>query len=513
MPLDRILASLQASLVHDLFRFAPELLLCLGIIVSLLVRLVSRFDRVHLTPFAILVVVAGIPCLFVDNDSGTIFSDLLYLDFFANVLRGLLLVAAALVLILGRTTNLPDRDDSADYSTLILGATLGMLLMISANSLLMAFLALEMTSLPSYVLAGFQKNKPRASEAALKYVVYGAAASGVMLYGISLLAGRSGTLLLPFVGTQSWTVVQTHGIDLPLVLGWLFLFVGFGFKLAAFPFQFWMPDVFDGARAEVAALLAVASKAAAFGLLVRVLFYVVSATLGPQTPETVGVALLIVAMLTATLGNLAALRQSNLKRLLAYSTVAHAGYLLMAAACLNRTGNAALLFYLLGYLPMTIGAFAVVAILHHRTGSDNLDDARGLLKRSPWLAIPLIVFLFSLLGLPPFVGFVGKFQIFHAVYATGGQLGSAWASTVFYFAVGVGVLNSVVSAGYYLNVIKVVAFDEPAVADEKGNAVELGESYSQRALLGILALAVLAGGIAWSPLVNLARFAARNVGL
>lgn len=506
MTLAEELVQAETTVLHDLLRFAPEALVCLGIVGGLFVKLFKATARVHLVPFAVvLTIVAGVLAA-TDNTDSEVFSDLIRLDRFANFFRAFVLLTAALVLALARLTGLPDAADSADFVTLVLGGTLGMTLMASANHLLMVFLAVEMASLPSYVLAGFLKGKGRSSEAALKYVVYGAAASGVMLYGISLLVGRFGTASLPLLSTEMGLAFGRQGFDLPTAAGLLLLAVGLGFKLAALPFQFWLPDVFEGAAAEVGALLAVGSKAAAIGLTLRLLHRLfVNVPLVP-VGESVGVPLAVVlaviavvAVLTATLGNVAALAQTNLKRLLAYSTVAHAGYMLMAVACLHPLAASAALFYLVGYLPMTLGAFAVVAVVRNQTGSEDLDAARGLLKRSPVLGVCLAVFLFSLLGLPPLAGFAGKFQVFAAVYQAGAAFdrhGHPWLGPLFYAVLAAGVVNTVVSAGYYLKVLKAVALDDPA--DE----TPLGERGGVRFLLAILALALVVVGLVWGPLLG-----------
>src|SRR5262249_49933188 len=330
-------------------------------------------------------------------------------------------------------TRIPDREDSADFHVLLLGATLGMMIMAEANHLLMMYIGVEMASLPSYGLAGFLKGRRQSSEAALKYVVYGGGASGVMVYGISLLAGKFGTAYLPQLAQAYVVALQdmasAGAIDAVLVLGTLFFLIGVGFKLAAVPFHFWCPDVFEGAAAEVAGFLSVASKGAALALLGRFVL-VLSASGGASTVGEVTLirylapALAILAAITATFGNLAAYVQTNLKRLLAYSTIAHAGYMMMGLATLTSEGAGAVLFYLIAYLLMNLGAFAVVAFLRNQTGSEDLADYRGLARRSPIMVVTLSIFLLSLLGIPPLVGFAGKFQVFSALYHAGEYYGS-----------------------------------------------------------------------------------------
>lgn len=517
LPSSADLAALQIDLAHDLARFAPELVVAGTIVAMLVAKLFSSLDRVHLTSVGI----AGTACAlgflvwqFVEPTrfpDGPAFAGLIALDPLAGFVRAIVLTATLVVLKLCWISGLPDREDSADFGTLLLGAALGMLLMASANHLLIVFLAVEMASLPSYALAGFLKGKRAGSEAALKYVVYGAAASGVMLYGISLLAGGFGTGSLPDVAKGFAAAAEAGTLPVLPAIGIAFVLVGLAFKLSAVPFHFWLPDVFDGAATEVAAFLSVASKAAAVGLAARFLLALQSEAIltGPGfvlLPQSFGMATLVVAALTATLGNLAAMTQTNLKRFLAYSTIAHAGYVLMALSTLTAEGASAALFYMAAYLPMNLGAFAVAAIVRDRTGSETVDACRGLIWRSPTLGVGLALCVLSLLGLPPLVGFAGKFQVFAAMYDAGrgyARSGQPGLGTAYLVLLGIGVVNTVVSAGYYLRLLRIVTLDEPE-RDEKGNAIPLGESASAAAIVATLAAAVVVLGVLWGPLANAA---------
>jgi NADH-quinone oxidoreductase subunit N len=367
-----------------------------------------------------------------------------------------------------------------------------MMLMASANHLLMVFLAVEMASLPSYALAGFLKGKPKGSEAALKYVVFGAAASGIMLYGISLLTARFGTGHLFALGKALSIQLATAGWDPQLAAGVLFLCVGLGYKISAVPFHLWLPDVFEGAAAEVGAFLSIASKAAALGLATRIVYRL---TYGH--PDGLAVydpglsyAIQIAAAVTATVGNLAAYGQTNLKRLLGYSTIAHAGYMLIAIAPLGGDGWAAVLGYLIAYLPANFGAFAVVAAVRNRTGSEDVSAVRGLISRSPVLGVGFAVCIMSLLGLPPLAGFAAKFQVFSLAYDSG----LTWLLVV-------GVINTVVSAGYYLKILRTIGLDDPA------DPSPLGEPAFLRFLLLLSMAALFVMGLLWGPIsLGLAMF-------
>jgi NADH-quinone oxidoreductase subunit N len=381
----------------------------------------------------------------------------------------------------------------------------------------MIFIGVEMASLPSYALAGFLKGRRQSSEAALKYVVYGGGSAGIMLYGISLLAGKFGTGYLPDVAVgyiHAMYPVAGGGLvfDPLLVLGTLFILIGVAFKLAAVPFHFWCPDVFEGASAEIAGFLSVASKGAALAMLARITL--VLGGLDPQVgppgqAQWINVvrylvpALAFFAALTATFGNLAAYLQTNLKRLLAYSTIAHAGYMLMGLATLTRRGGEAVLFYLVAYLLMNLGAFAVVAFLRQETGSENLDDFRGLVRRSPWMVVTLAFFLLSLLGIPPLVGFAAKFQIFSVLYVEGREyyrIGEPGLGATLLALLVIGGLNSVLSAVYYLKVLKVMIIEQRAEDLEGREPQRLHERAPTVLFAGLLALAVLVLGILWGQL-------------
>ncbi|HYV35464.1 MAG TPA: NADH-quinone oxidoreductase subunit N [Gemmataceae bacterium] len=506
---------------QDLLAFLPELILCAAIVFLLVLRLFKYFNYVHLSWVALgLTVVAFLYALnqwtgnYLDPRSEytpqpkslEMFAGLLIYDNFTIFLRLFLLGFTALILLLALQTGIPDKEDSADFSVLLLGATLGMCIMASSNHLMMVFIGIEMASLPSYALAGFLKGRRQSSEAALKYVVYGGGAAGVMLYGISLIAGKFGTGYLPDVAKN----IADGSLDYMILLGGLFLLIGIAFKLAAVPFHFWCPDVFEGASAEVAGFLSVASKGAALALLAR--FVLVLA--GPQSdPHFIVVAKYLVptlaffAAMTATFGNLAAYAQTNLKRLLAYSTIAHAGYMMMGLCALTTAGAGAVLFYLVVYLFMNLGAFAIVAYLRNLTNSEDLKDFRGLVYRAPFLVLTLAVFLLSLLGIPPLAGFMAKFQIFSVIFESArdfGTQGESGLSQTMYALLVIGGLNTVISALYYIKVLKVMIIDK-RLEEVEGRPVErLKVPFMVQGYAGILALVLIVLGIFWDGLSDAA---------
>ena len=515
-PSPSFVSRLSESLQHDLAAFLPELILCGTVVVMLLARLVTGLGRTHLGGFALVMAALALfsAVLFWPGVAPpetarptTGFSGLLVFDTFGLYFRAFLLAFLVLSIWLSLATGIPDREDSVDYLTLLIGGTLGMMLMASANHLLTLFVAVEMASVPSYALAGFLKGKRQGSEAALKYVVYGASAAGVMLYGISLVCGVYGTGSLPEI---AHAIGQSRdGLPLPAVAGVVCVLVGLGFKLAAVPFHFWCPDVFEGAAAEVGAFLSVASKAAALALSARFLFVLVTPT-GDQHGEAarvvIGLAWGLFAAVTTTFGNLAALAQTNLKRLLAYSTIAHAGLMMMALLPVGPRSAGPLVYYVSAYLLMNLGAFAVVAFVRNRTGAEDVDSVRGLARRSPVLAVGMAFFLLSLLGMPPLAGFAAKFQVFATLWETGRDYGRQDALLGWYYfgLLAVAALNTALSAGYYLRVIRAMTLDDPT--DETPIRVPFGG----QVLIGLLTALVLAAGILWDPLTKAADQAAKS---
>ena len=496
MDLNEVVARVTSDLVQSLPGFAPEIVLVATIVLMLIVPLFFRTPRFNANGLASLGTLLALAlavfqltpqsAAWLPGSIGNSFelfggssqqgAGLLRFDSFTVFFRLFLLSFTALVIWLTNLTGIPDREDSPDFYTLLLGATLGMSLMASANHLLMVFIAVEMASLPSYAMAGFLKGRRDASEAALKYSVYGAGASGIMLYGISLLVGKYGTAHLPTLAAS----IANSGSELDgvLMLGLVLLLVGVAFKIAAVPFHFWCPDVFEGAAAEVAAFLSVASKAAGLALLVRLSMTlsfsssVVAIAGRPPVAVYLGAIIALLAAITATYGNLAAYAQTNLKRLLAFSTIAHAGYMMMAVAAAISMGRQnpssategikALLFYMLVYLFMNLGAFAVVALIRNAIRSEELKDYGGLIRRYPLLTVAMAVFLLSLTGIPPLAGFAAKFRIFYVLF-----------EAKLYWLLIVGLVNTVFSLFYYVKVLRVMIIDEAAESLPSGWSLSL----------------------------------------
>jgi NADH-quinone oxidoreductase subunit N len=373
-----------------------------------------------------------------------------------------------------------------EYYVLLLFATAGMMLMAGASDLLVLFLGLEVMSVSVYVLAGIQRRSAASAEAALKYFLLGAFASGFLLYGIALLYGATGTTNLYLINLQLRGGAGDHG--LMLLFGVALLLVGLGFKVSAAPFHMWAPDVYDGAPTPVTGYMATAVKAAGFAALVRVLV-----TGFGDAPGIWQHLVFWLAILTMLTGNLVALAQRNVKRMLAYSSIAHAGYLLVAVACGTTLGGSALVFYVLAYTLMTLGAFGVLSVAGREGERDvRIDDLSGLAKRRPWLALAMAIFMLSLLGFPGTIGFIGKWYILTAALGAGQQ---ALAIVL--------VLTSVVSAGYYLPVVMAMYMKdetEPGTIERAGYRLGAGA----RAVVFAAALLILAFGVWPSQALSLA---------
>ena len=453
--------------VESLVRFYPELALSGAVLAVILIDVMLRGGSIVpglvalLGSLLALVLTTGLPPagiagLITGSAPSWLFGRMLVLDGFSlffKVLLGLALVMVVWMSLHSREVR--GRANEGEYYALLLSSGLGMFLMAGAANLLMAYLSLEFVSLTSYVLTGFLRHNRRSGEAALKYLIYGGVASGAMIYGMSWIFGLTGAMDYPGIarGVAHLDPASRPAMFLALIL----VFSGFGYKISMVPFHMWAPDVYTGAPIPVTAFLAVGSKAAGFAMLLRFFHFGVApseaaATLGRLPLVELGSVLCVATM---TLGNLAALSQTNLKRLLAYSSIAHAGYALLGFVVFAEAGVQAVLFYLAVYYTMNLGAFWVVMLVANATGREDIEGYRGLAWRGGALAsVALAVFLFSLAGLPPLAGFLGKFYVFAA-----GVEGRLYALVV------IGLVNSVVSLYYYARVVKVMFLDRPEPDD------------------------------------------------
>ncbi len=492
-------------ILHDLRSFGPELALTCTLLAAIVADLLLRRS-----PAAVIaVVLAGFAAtaLTLAPHAGTalsLFSGMIAVDPFSWFFKIVILLSAVFVVLfsLGSAElNSPGRR-LGEYYLLLPALTLGLMLMAGANNLLMMYLAIELSSFTSYILAGYTREAPDASEASLKYVIYGALSSGLMLYGMSILYGLTGSLDLSGVNQA----LVGGGVNrVALLIAGMLIMAGLGYKISAVPFHFWTPDVYEGAPITITALLSVASKAGGFAMMIRFFKVTFIDTQVVSLPAGAWATLqgfewynLVagLSVLTMTVGNLVALWQNNLKRMLAYSSIAHAGYMMTGLVVLNSNGIAAVMIYFVIYLFMNLGAFFVVMLIANRTGSEDVEEYRGLGARSPFMMVALAVFLVSLTGLPPTAGFVGKLYLFAALINDGW----IWLALA-------GALNSVISLYYYVRVFRNIFLRS---AEQEQPPLKFG------AFAGVVVTLLLAPtlilGVYFSPLVNLAQASVKILG-
>ena len=462
---------------------APTLvLLAAAVLVLLFDLLPPRRDKTHLAFVALVGVVGALLTALTRwgrDERG--FHDMVVLDNYALFVDVVICYAAALVILLSIDYVRREEAPAGEYYALLLFSTSGMTLMASANDLVVVFLALELMSLCLYVLAGLFKQRLDSGEASMKYFLLGAFASSFLLYGIALTYGATGSTSFARLTAAAGTR------DVVFLVGLALILVGLGFKISAAPFHMWTPDVYQGAPTSVTTLIATASKAAAFAALIRLF-------LGAVRPAPPDWAALVwgLAVVTMTIGNLAAIAQSNLKRMLAYSSVAHVGYMMVGLVGGGTAGAGAILYYLFAYSFTTVGTFGVLCLCE-RAGEEAVEvgDYAGLGRRHPLLAGALTLFLLSLVGIPPLAGFVGKFYLFGAAV----QGGYLWLAVV-------GVLNSAVAAYYYLRVIVYMYMREP-----EGDVATLTPSFAGGVALAVAAAGIVVLGVMPAPFADLAQSA------
>lgn len=463
----------------DLPPLAPELVLIGSAFALMILDLfVSNRNKIvtHLFSLAALAVVLFMLATGVGGQ-GEVFHGMFVRDTAADVMKTGIVLLSGLTLVYG-WRYLRDRNlFQGEIPVLILFGTAGMIILVSAGSLLMVYLGLELLALCSYALVASNRENGLASEAAMKYIVLGSLASGLLLYGMSLIYGATGSLHLDVIRDA----IPHSEERVLLITGAVFMIAGVAFKLGAAPFHMWLPDVYQGAPAPIALFISSAPKLAAFGMAYRLL----EMGVGPLSTE---LQLLIagLAAVSLVIGNLMAIAQSNLKRMLAFSTVSHIGFLLMGVAGGGAQGYAAALFYALAYAIMSTAAFgAIIALSRAGFEAENIEDFKGLNARNPWMAGLVLCIMASLAGIPPFLGFWTKLAVLGAA-VNGGLL---WLAIL-------GVLCAVVGCFYYLRVIKVMYFDEPV-----GEAMPRSNDRVLGLVLGVNALALLALGLAWNPIM------------
>jgi len=484
------------DVVASMKRFEPELILTGALLLVVLADATGARWRDVVSRILTIggLVLALVRSVELRGGSAEIFGGMAVIDPLASFFEALLIGASLLVILAFTFRNSRELHGlgQGEFYSLMLAVTLSNILLATANDLAMLYLALEMVSITSYVMVAYMKGDRMSNEASLKYILFGAVSTGAMLYGLSFLYGLTGTTSLPAIREFLATGV-TDSNRFAIYAIALLVFAGFGFKTATVPFHFWCPDVYQGAPTPFTAFLSVGPKAAGFAVAIRFFFAAFEKQLpggGYQAatdlpwPAIIG----IISAITMTLGNLTAIVQTNLKRLLAYSSIAHAGYLLMGLAAASAAGVQSILVYLIIYVLMNVGAFLVIIVVSRVTGGEEIEDLRGLGTKAPIAALALTVFLFSLTGIPPFAGFIGKWLIFAAVV----QQGGFW----YVLLAVIGALNSAVSLFYYARIIKAMYLED--ATDERPLAVPAVYT----GVLVALAVPVFVLGVYWTPLVR-----------
>jgi NADH-quinone oxidoreductase subunit N len=464
----------------------PEILLLVLAVLILIVDLLLPSERKRdLGWFTVggLVLIAASTLLLGRPGEGSqaFWGGMVRFDWLAYIFKLMILFGSAITVLFSMEMEKVGR--RGEYYLLLLASTLGMCFMVSAGDLIILFLAIETTSIPLYVLAGFMIRDQKSTESGFKYLFFGAMTSAIMLYGFSLLYGFSGT-------TNIYAIAENiQAIPVGILIGTLLLIlVGFGFKISAVPFHFWAPDVYEGAPTPIAGFLSTASKAAGFMVLIRVLMIAFPPPTMPYWTTIVAA----LAVSTMTLGNALALAQRNIKRLLAYSSIAHAGYALIGVVAVSQLGITSVVFYLMVYLVTNLAAFGAVMTFYRFTGSDEISSYAGLSRRSPVLALTMLVAFLSLAGMPPLGGFISKVLVFAAAV----EADLIWLAVI-------GVINSMVGLYYYLVVLKVIYLYR---SDDDDKPLTITRTYA--IALGILTFGIILLGTLFGPWIGWSNTAA-----
>jgi NADH-quinone oxidoreductase subunit N len=489
--------------VSDFKYLLPEIVLTVGSLLLLLADLVVPRQKQSLLAWVTLAVLAatGLALVPVADAHVLVSNGLVSVDRFALFFKVIFLGAAAITVLMSVRYLEVEGTRAGEYYFLILCATLGMMFMAGGTDLITLFIGLETMAISFYILTGFLKPSRRSNEAAVKYFLLGAFSLGILLYGMSILYGLTGTTQLRSIATA--LVGQER--DPRLMLAVIMVVAGMGFKIAAVPFHMWAPDVYEGAPTPITAFLSVGSSAASFAMLLRIFLEalpamrIVTAGLNPTTGTVIGWSTMfyVLSVVTMTVGNFAALTQSNLKRMLAYSSIAHAGYLMIGIVAGTARGVTAMLIYLFVYAFMQLGAFAVITMLRRADViGDELKDLNGLYFRQPFAAFAMLIFMLSLGGIPPTAGFMGKFWLFSAAI----ESGYPWLAVI-------GVLNSAVSLYYYVRIVVFMWLKNEPTGTEPTSSPTMAFA------LGVALVATLLLGVYPRPLFEFAEASARTLGV
>ncbi len=481
--------------------FLPETILVITFIVALIFDLIFKKSKYTIAIISLIgFVISGIIIVNQTDSPASLFSGMIAYDPLGNFFKILILLTSIIVVLMSVFSKelYESGRKTGEYYTLIVGMTFGMFVLSVASNLIIVYLAIETMSISSYILAGYTKEIKRASEASLKYVIFGAISSGIMIYGISLIYGLTGSLSFDAINNA---LVTTDSSGITLLIAGIMIIAGIGYKISAVPFHFWTPDVYEGAPITITAYLSVASKAAGFAVLIRfikVSFFDSGVSASDEIWNLIGsidwqIIMAILSVLTMTLGNFVALWQTNMKRLLAYSSIAHAGYILMGVVVMTDIGVTSVLVYFFVYMIMNLGAFLVVLMIANKTGTEEISKYDGIGHKAPLVSACMVIFLISLTGLPPTAGFLGKWAVFTAVLK----------SEFIWLAV-VGVLNSVVSLYYYVKIFRnmyIRGFEEDNQIYEF--------SPGSYILLLLLAIPTLIFGVYFTPILNWAEYSVK----
>ena len=474
--------------------FIPEIILVITILACLITDLFLKKSKTDLIGWVLGIglIIVG---LSVYNLSSvlptTLFSDMIVIDPFSSYMKIIIIISTLLIIVASWANGELSKYRKGEYFTLIGIMVVGLFLMTSSIDIIMLYVSIEVVSIMSFVLAGYLKLNTRSNEAGLKYVIYGAFSSGVMLFGLSLVFGLTGSTNY-FVIQEAISSMDSSA-NPALIMALLMIFAGFGYKISSVPFHFWTPDVYEGAPTTITAYLSVAPKAAGFAMIIRFFHQVFSDSVALSGnamgytdlpwPEIIG----ILAVVTMTLGNLVAIQQESIKRMLAYSSIAHAGYMMLALPVLSIEAVESIMIYLFVYIFMNLGAFFIVIIVKNKTGGETFEEYDGLGWKMPIVGALMTLFMLSLTGLPPTAGFVGKLYIFKTLVGAGSD---------FLWLVIAGGINSVISLYYYFHVVKVMF-----LSGKRSDKL----SYPPSLMLGLIiftAVPSLVLGLYWNPLAK-----------
>ena len=474
--------------------FIPELILTITILAALITDLFVKKSKTNMIGWVLGVglVIVG---LSVHNLSSvpptTLFLDMIVIDPFSSFMKIVIILSTLLVIVASWVNDELEKYRKGEYFTIMGIMVMGLFLMTSSVDIIMLYISIEVVSIMSFVLAAYLKLDTRSNEAGLKYVIYGAFSSGVMLFGLSIVYGLAGST--NYFAIQD-TLSSLDGSANPaLIMALLMIFAGFGYKISSVPFHFWTPDVYEGSPSTITAYLSVAPKAAGFAMIIRFFHQVFSDSIGLTSnaigstdlpwPEIIGV----LAVVTMTMGNLVAIQQNSIKRMLAYSSIAHAGYMMLALPVLSMEAVESVMIYLFIYVFMNLGAFFIVIFVKNKTGGESFEDFEGLGWKMPIVGAFMTLFMLSLTGLPPTAGFVGKLYIFKTLVGAGSE---------FLWLVIAGGVNSVISLYYYFHVVKVMF-----LGGKRSDVI----TYPPSTMFGLMiftAVPSLLLGLYWNPLAS-----------